>query len=68
MALSISYFNAVACAWEPAVEKFTLKLDNQVAIMKTEYSMKIKENLCINVSESLLKTLADTSKSFEETN
>jgi hypothetical protein len=30
--------------------------------------MKIKENLCINLSESLLKTLADTSKSFEETN
>jgi len=36
--------------------------------MKSEYTMKIKENLCINLSESLLKTLADTSKSFEETN
>jgi len=28
VALSISYFNAVACAWEPAVEKFTVRLEN----------------------------------------
>ena len=63
---SISYFNALAGSWEPAIEHFNMSL----IYKKSEDSFKdieidIDKECNINLSESLLKTIRDAVQTFK---
>ena len=63
---SISYFNALAGSWEPAMEHFNMSLNYK----KGEDEMKdiqidVDKELNINMSESLLKTIRDAVETYK---
>ena len=49
--LSMSFFNAIACAWEPAIEQFSLKVKQEEADGSKAISLDIADTLSINLTE-----------------
>ena len=63
---SISYFNALAGSWEPAVEGFTMSLNYQKGVNELkDIRIDLDRELNINLTESLLKTVRDSYEIFK---
>ena len=61
----MSYFNVYAGSWEPALERFETSLE--IVFNKdgsANIQLQIKNEININLSESLLKILHQTTKSI----
>ena len=66
---SLSYFNALAGCWEPAIEKFNVTLKNMVGRdQRKNFEVTMEKEININLTESLLKTLKDAYDSFINAN
>jgi len=62
MSFSSMYYNPVASFWEPFIERSKLK----VSMNEANLELKISHKLNVNISETLIKTLAMTWKSWNE--